>query len=688
MSSSLILKVQTAPNEGRGFARLDPADMGRAGLKVGDIVAVEGRRRTLARVMPLFMEDRGKGLVRLDECVCANAGVSTGDTVRINSAAPREARKIVIKGPARPATLPLGLPLAAGDQVSLPIERGCGVEPRLVLHTFPEGDVFVTRDTLLEFRDGSEKPDNCGYDQIGGLAEELTRVREVIELPLRYPEAFTALGIDPPRGVLLYGPPGTGKTLIARAVAAETRARFIAVSGPEVMNKYYGESEARLREIFDLASKSPPAIIFIDEIDAIAPKREDVTGEVEKRVVAQLLALLDGLKTRKGIIVVGATNLPHNLDPALRRPGRFDREIYIGVPDTAGRHEILSIHTREMPLAEDVDLLELAEATYGFVGADLKALCREAAMHCLREFFQERSRPGYHDWNKIQVHARHFAKALGDIEPSCIREFRADSPRASWRDVGGYTHLKEALTEAVIWPQKHKGVMKQVGVSAAKGILLYGPPGTGKTLLARATAGEAGINFIAVNAPSLLSKWVGETEKAIRNVFRKARQASPCILFFDEIDAIVSPTRGHTAADRSLSQFLAELDGMVELHDVTVMAATNRFEELDPALLRSGRLELHFEVGKPDVNDRRAILEVHTRKMLLREDVDLSEVSILTEGYVGADLRLLCQKAGLCAVRDYLAAGALGPENLSISQDHFMKALREMREKTRKGKVR
>ncbi|RJX23172.1 MAG: AAA family ATPase [Ammonifex sp.] len=686
MPNSLSLKVQEmSGDESKGFVRVDPSDMGKIGLWVGDVVAVEGQRRTLARAMPLFAEDRGKGLAQLDAGTCVNARVSAGDMVTVSAAQPNEARKIVLKGAAGPGQVSTGLPLLTGDEVVLRDGKGRLAERRLVLRTVPDGDVFVTSGTVFEFCNGTVKQSSEGYDQIGGLTRELARVREVIELPLRYPEAFPALGIDPPRGVLLYGPPGTGKTLIARAVATETNARFIAISGPEILNKYYGESEARLREIFAKASNNPPAIIFIDEIDAIAPKREDVSGEVEKRVVAQLLALLDGLKARNGVVVVGATNLPNNLDPALRRPGRFDREIFIGVPDTAGRHEILTIHTREMPLADDVDLARLADVTYGFVGADLKALCREAAMHCLREFFQNRTRPARLHWHDIKVNAGHFAKALRDIEPSCTREFQADSPRASWADIGGYTHLKDALTEAVIWPQQHKELMNRAGVHAAKGILLYGPPGTGKTLLARATAGEAGINFIAVNAPSLLSKWVGEAEKAIRNVFRKARQASPCLLFFDEVDALVSPVRGGSTADRSLSQFLTELDGMVELHDVTVMAATNRIDALDPALLRSGRLELHMKVDKPDTDDRRAILGVHTRQMPLGRDVDLAELSAVTAGYSGADLRLICQKAGICAVRDYLAVGVSDPAHLCVSRGHFLKAIQDMADPERGG---
>ncbi|MEW6573633.1 MAG: AAA family ATPase [Bacillota bacterium] len=685
MPSSLSLRVQEmSGDESKGFVRIDPSEMGKIGLGVGDVVAVEGQRRTLARAMPLFAEDRGKGLARLDARTRANARVSAGEMVIVSPAQPTEARKVVLRGAARPGLVSAGLPLLSGDEVVLCDGKGRLAERRLVLRTVPDGDVFVTSGTVFEFSNGTAKQSSEGYDQIGGLARELARVREVIELPLRYPEAFAALGIDPPRGVLLYGPPGTGKTLIARAVAAETNARFVAISGPEIMNKYYGESEARLREIFEKASSDPPAIIFIDEIDAIAPKREDVSGEVEKRVVAQLLALLDGLKARNGVVVVGATNLPNNLDPALRRPGRFDREIFIGVPDTAGRREILAIHTREMPLADDVDLARLADVTHGFVGADLKALCREAAMHCLREFFQNRTRPARLHWDDIKVNAGHFAKALRDIEPSCTREFQADSPRATWADVGGYDSLKGALTEAVIWPQQHKGLMNRAGVHAAKGILLYGPPGTGKTLLARATAGEAGINFIAVNAPSLLSKWVGETEKAIRNVFRKARQASPCLLFFDEIDALVSPVRGGSTADRSLSQFLTELDGMVELHDVTVMAATNRIDALDPALLRSGRLELRMNVGMPDAEDRQAILAVHSRQMPLGQDVNLAEIAALTEGYAGADLHLLCQKAGICAVRDFLAVGVSDPANLCVSRGHFLRAIQEMAN-SRKG---
>ena len=510
----------------------------------------------------------------------------------------------------------------------------------------------------------------------------------MIELPLKYPQIFERLGIDPPKGVLLHGPPGCGKTLIARAVANETDAFFRTISGPEIMHKFYGESEANLRKIFDEASARAPSIIFLDEIDAIAPKREEMGGEkqVEKRVVAQLLALLDGLSSRGQVIVIGATNIPNVLDPALRRPGRFDREIEIGIPDMNGRLIILDIHTRGMPLAEDVDLTRIAEMTHGFVGADLEALCREAAMATLRKIFPridfEQEEIPYDTLMQLQVSMDDFREALKEVEPSAIREVFTEVPDVKWEDVGGLEEVKRVLKETIEWPLKYNDLFKQAGTSPSKGILLYGPPGSGKTLLAKAVASESEVNFISVKGPELMSKWVGESEKGVREIFKKAKQASPCIIFFDEIDSVV-PKRGSDAAshvaDRVISQFLTELDGIEELKGIMVLAATNRVDIIDQALLRAGRFDFHLEVPVPDRTARLEMLKVHTRDKPLAADVDLSGLADALDGLVGADLESLCRKAAMRAIREFIELGKDDSSDLKISNKHFQEALKEGR---------
>jgi transitional endoplasmic reticulum ATPase len=496
------------------------------------------------------------------------------------------------------------------------------------------------------------------------------------------------LGIDPPKGVLLHGPPGCGKTLIARAVANETDAFFRTISGPEIMHKFYGESEANLRKIFDEASARAPSIIFLDEIDAIAPKREEMGGEkqVEKRVVAQLLALLDGLSSRGQVIVIGATNIPNVLDPALRRPGRFDREIEIGIPDKNGRLEILNVHTRGMPLAEDVDLIRLSEITHGFVGADLEALSREAAMATLRKIFPridfELEEVPYDTLMQLQVGMDDFREALKEVEPSAIREVFTEVPDVKWNDVGGLEDVKRVLKETIEWPLKYDDLFKQAGTTPSKGILLYGPPGSGKTLLAKAVASESGVNFISVKGPELMSKWVGESEKGVREVFKKAKQASPCIIFFDEIDGIV-PRRGSDVAshvaDRVISQFLTELDGIEELKGIVVLAATNRLDMIDPALLRAGRFDFHLEIPAPDRETRIEILKIHTRKMPLSGDVDLAGLADASADLVGADLEAVCRKAAMKAIREFIESGRKDYSDLKVSNSHFREALGEGR---------
>jgi transitional endoplasmic reticulum ATPase len=553
-----------------------------------------------------------------------------------------------------------------------------GVELK-VSSTNPSPIVMVTEGTVVEISTTPakriEEVSGITYEDIGGLHEELQRIREMIELPLKHPELFRHLGIEPPKGVILYGPPGTGKTLIAKAIANETGAHFISINGPEIMSKFYGESEARLREVFQEAEQNAPSIVFIDELDAIAPKRSEVTGEVERRVVSQLLTLMDGLKSRGQVVVIGATNRIEAIDPALRRPGRFDREIRIGVPDRNGRREILLIHTRRMPLAEDVDLDELADITHGFVGADIAALVREAAMNALRRYLPEidleKEVIPAEVLEKIKVSREDFANALKTIQPSALREVVLEVPNVKWTDIGGLEAVKQELMEAVEWPLKYPEVFKRLGIRPPRGILLYGPPGTGKTLLAKAVATESQANFISVKGPEVLSKWVGESEKAVREIFRKARETAPCIIFFDELDSI-APRRGfHTDAgvtDRIVNQLLTEMDGIQSLKGVVVLGATNRPDILDPALLRPGRFDRVLYVPPPDKAARLAIFKIHTREMPLDEDVDLDILASVTEGYTGADIEAVVREAAMLAARENINAQ-------KVSMRHFEKAL-------------
>jgi transitional endoplasmic reticulum ATPase len=536
--------------------------------------------------------------------------------------------------------------------------------PFTVTKTRPPGIVRITYDTNLQILNEPVPEAKIGmprttYEDIGGLREEIQRIREMVELPLRHPEIFQRLGIDPPKGVLLHGPPGCGKTLLARAVANESEANFYSINGPEIMSKFYGESEARLREIFQQAQKNSPSIIFIDELDAIAPKREEVTGEVERRVVAQLLALMDGLSGRGNVIVIGATNRPGALDPALRRPGRFDREIEIGVPDKQGRYEILQIHTRGMPLAKDVDLKKLAEMTHGYTGADLAALARETAMKALRRYLPEinleEERIPPHVLEKMEIRMEDFLNAYREITPTAMREVYIEVPAVHWDQIGGLEEVKEELREAVEWPLKNPEIFKRMGIRPPKGILLFGPPGCGKTLLARAVATESEANFVSIKGPEVFSKWVGESEKAIREVFRKARMASPAVIFFDEFDSLV-PRRGMGYADsgvteRVISQLLTEMDGIMTLQDVVIIAATNRPDIVDPAVLRPGRFDRLIYVPEPDEKARLEIFKIYTKDMPLAKDVNLAELASRTKSYSGADIEALCREAALHALR-------------------------------------
>jgi transitional endoplasmic reticulum ATPase len=700
----IVLKVAEAgPKDvGRGVARIDPEDMSRLGATVGDIVEIGGKRTTVAKVMPTFQPDRGKGLVQIDGLVRRNCQTGLDEKVSVLRVEARPAERIVLspgeqlvpltaKGDTKYlGRLLEGLPLIAGDTVRATL-FGARSHDFTVLNATPSGPVLVHAATVItvkEDKTGEPKGLRISYEDIGGLSREIRRIREMVELPLKYPQVFQRLGIEAPKGVLLHGPPGTGKTLIARAVANETDAYFVHLSGPEVMAKFYGESEGRLRAIFEEASAHAPAIIFLDELDAIAPKREEMGAEkqVERRVVAQLLALMDGLNSRGQVLVIGATNIPNTLDPALRRPGRFDREIEIGIPDANGRLEIIHIHSRGMPLAKDVDLQRLAQITHGFVGADLEALCREAAMACLRTIFPNidfalEDIP-YEQLLNLEIHMDHFLEALKEIDPSAIREVFVEVPDVGWDDVGGLDEIKRELIETVQWPLQHAELFKIAATRPAKGILLTGPPGTGKTLLVQALARESKVNFISVKGPELLSQWVGASEKGVREIFRKARLASPCILFFDEIDSLV-PVRGSGGdsgvTQRVVSQFLAELDGIEELKGVVVLGATNRRDIVDPAILRPGRFDLLLELPMPDNPSRLAILEIHMRGKPLAKGISLQALTEATEGCSGADLAAICNKAALLAIREYLQTrqGQIKSyEGFTIGRKHLEQAQR------------
>ncbi len=659
----LTLKVSEAlaKDVGRGIARIDPKDMAEMDAEVGDIIQILGKRPAVAKVMPAYMEDRGKDVIQIDGITRENAQIGLGEKVQAEKVDYKTATNLVLAPIAPSSTfarekdsgyigrLLEGLAVTSGDKVRVTL-FGTRYQEFSVVDTSPKGAVTIHPTTLIKMkgeRVGEKEDVGITYEDIGGLRREIHKIREMIELPLKYPEVFDRLGIEAPKGVLLHGPPGCGKTLIARAVANETDAHFYHISGPEVIHKFYGESEAHLRALFEKAREQAPAIIFLDEIDAIASKREEIRGDqqVERRVVAQLLALLDGLKSRGKVIVIGATNIPNVLDPALRRPGRFDREISIAIPDKNGRLEILHIHTRGMPLASDVDLERLAEITHGFVGADLEALSREAAMITLRKIMPkiefEADYIPYELLLELEVTMDDFMEALKEVEPSAIREVFTEIPDVKWSDVGGLEEAKRVLKETIEWPLKYSDLFKQANTNPAKGLLLTGLPGTGKTLLAKAVASESGVNFISVKGPALLSKWVGESEKGIREVFKKAKQASPCIIFFDEIDAI-APTRGASAdshvTERVISQLLTELDGIEELKGVVVLAASNRPDIIDPALLRAGRFDFQLELPIPDEKTRLEIFKVHTRGKPLADDVDLESLAKVTEGMVGSDI--------------------------------------------------
>jgi len=699
--SEITLKVAEAVKKdvGRGLARIDPADIERLHTTIGEIVEITGKKRTVAKVMPAFKEERGKGIIQIDGPTRGNAHIGLDEKVTLKKTAWNPADNVVLT-PVNAVNLERdskyigslldGLPVIAGDRIRATL-FGSRFTDFMVEATVPKGVVVINPTTLLKINEkktGTAERLKFSYEDIGGLGHEIQRIREMIELPLKHPEVFERLGIDAPKGVLLYGPPGCGKTLIARAVANETDAHFITINGPEIIHKFYGESEARLRQIFEEAKKNAPSIIFLDEIDAIAPKREHVVGDVEKRVVAQLLALMDGLDNRGHVIVIAATNIPGALDPALRRPGRFDREISIPIPDQNARLSVLEIHSRGMPLSEDVNLNKLAEITHGFVGADLQALCREAAMLCLRKIIPEMdlgaSDIPYETMMNLKVSMDHFIEALKEIEPSALREVFVEIPNVRWEDVGGLETVKQQIREAVEWPLKYPDMFKQAKINTPKGILLYGPPGTGKTLLAKAVANETKVNFISVKGPALISKYVGESERGIRDVFKKAKQAAPCIIFFDELDVIV-PRRGEGGdshvTERVIGQFLTEMDGIEELKGVLVLAATNRMDQIDPALLRAGRFDYLVEIPIPDEETRLKIFQVHTKDKPLQKGLNMKRFALETEGMTGADIELICKKAALTTIRNAISKQSASSGELVITENDFTHAIEEVKQR-------
>ena len=694
-----------AGETGRGIARMDPELMKILGIKVGDIVQIDGNKKTAVKVYEGGLEDSNRGIIRIDGSTRRNAGVSIDERVAVKKITVKAAEKIAF-APSDQLRLQGGedylkqvldgRALSKGDAITLNI---MGNKMDMIVTAFsPSGDAAIMSSTTQVKI--SDKPAANGdvpkvsYDDIGGLGDAVKKIREMVELPLRHPELFKRLGVEAPKGVLLHGPPGTGKTMLAKAVAGETSSNFVSIGGPEIVSKFYGESEGKLREIFKEAEENAPSIIFIDEIDSIAPKRDEVSGEEERRIVAQLLSLMDGLNSRGKVVVIGATNRPNAIDEALRRPGRFDREIEIGIPDRDGRYEILQIHTRGMPLADDVDLNWLADKTHGYAGADISALTKEAAMAALRRVLPdvdlEAEEIPKEVLNNILVTKDDFKNALKDMQPSTMREVLIEKPNVKWEDIGALETAKQELKEAVEWPLKYGKVFEHMNAKPPKGILLYGPPGTGKTLLAKAVATESEANFISVKGPEFLNKWVGESEKAVRETFRKARQASPCVIFMDEIDSI-APERGtggdSNVTERVISQMLTEMDGLEGLSDVVVIAATNRPDIMDPALLRPGRFDKSIFIAPPDEESRKSIFGIHTRGRPLADDVDLGVLAQKTEGCTGADISAICNEAVMNSVRKLVAKGG-NPSDEEIAEckvtmDDFEKSIDKFGPKSR-----
>ncbi|MEK0319618.1 MAG: CDC48 family AAA ATPase [Nitrosopumilus sp.] len=695
--TKLVLKIDEIPQQhvGRGRAIVDPKIIEDQKWSTGQILELTYNKKTHVKLWPGTTEEYGAGVIKIDGITRQNIGAGIGDKISLKSVETANAEQIILSPTEKIAAEGLqeymiynylNHVFTTGDSISLNTQMGSRVQ-FVVTNTKPSKPVIVTEKTVFKLGAMTKAIDasvpRITYDELGGLKNEVLKIREMVELPLRHPELFDKIGVEAPKGVLLYGPPGTGKTLLAKAVAGETNAHFISLSGPEIMGKYYGESEEKLREIFTQAEENSPSIIFIDEIDSIAPKRDEVSGDVEKRIVSQLLTLMDGMKSRGKVVVIAATNRPDSIDPALRRPGRFDREIEIGIPDDKERFEILSIHTRGMPIDEKVDLEQISKITHGFVGADLQVLSKEAAMRSLRRILPEidldEEKVSSEILQKIQITSEDFRDALKEVRPSALREVQVQIPDVSWDDVGGLDQLKEELREAVEWPIKYKEAFDYVNVETPKGILLYGKPGTGKTLIAKAVAKMTESNFISIKGPELLSKWVGESEKGIREIFRKARQVAPCIIFFDEIDALVprrgSGSSGSHVSENVVSQILTEIDGLEELHNVLIIGATNRLDIVDEALLRPGRFDRIIEVPNPDVKGRQHIFKIHTKKKPLANDVNIVKLVELTDSFSGAEIAAVTNRAAITALKRYVDDKSQNVNEIKITQQDLIDAV-------------
>ena len=699
--SEIILKIDEIPQQhvGRGRAIVDPKIIEDQKWNSGQILELTYNKKTHVKLWPGSTEEYGTGIIKVDGITRLNIGAGIGDKISIKSVEAVNAEQIILSPTEK---LPIDEEqlhnvmianfqnhvFTVHDSIQLPTQMGGKIQ-FITTSTKPSKPVIVTENTIFKLGSMTKAIDasipRITYDELGGLKKEVQKIREMVELPMRHPELFDKIGVEAPKGVLLYGPPGTGKTLLAKAVAGETNANFVSLSGPEIMGKYYGESEERIREIFTQAEENSPSIIFIDEIDSIAPKRDEVSGELEKRIVSQLLTLMDGMKSRGKVIVIAATNRPDSIDPALRRPGRFDREIEIGIPDAEGRFDILSIHTRGMPIDEKVDLKQISKITHGFVGADLEVLAKEAAMRSLRriladeEIDLDEEKISSEILQKIQISSEDFRDALKEVSPSALREVQVQTPNVTWDDVGGLDALKEELREAIEWPIKHKEAYDYVNVETPKGILLHGPPGTGKTLIAKALAKTTESNFISIKGPELLSKWVGESEKGVREIFRKARQAAPCIIFLDEVDALV-PRRGSGGSESHVtesvvSQILTEIDGLEELNDVLIIGATNRLDIVDEALLRPGRFDRIIEVPNPDSKGRAHIFKIHTKKKPLGNDVNITKLVELTNGFSGAEIGAVTNRAAITALKRHVSGKSQNLKEIKISQQDLIDAI-------------
>ena len=709
MPIEIELKIEEMPQNyvGNGVAMIDPQIIEENNLQAGQILELSANKKTHVKLWSGFPEDRNTKTIRIDGLTRYNIGASIGEKISINIVEGVNAEQIILSPTEKihaeglheyMSSLYQEHVFTTGDTVIVSTQMGSKIQ-LIVTGTKPSKPVIVTENTLFKLGNITKPKDlsipRITYDELGGLKNEVQKIREMVELPMRHPELFEKIGIESPKGVLLYGPPGTGKTLLAKAVAGETNSHFTSLSGPEIMAKHYGESEERLREIFKQAEENAPSIIFIDEIDSIAPKREEVSGELERRIVSQLLTLMDGMKSRGKIIVIAATNRPDSIDPALRRPGRFDREIEIGIPDDEGRLQILNIHTRGMPLDKNVNIKQISKTTHGFVGADLEVLCKEAAMRSLRrilpEINLEEEKVSKEVLQKIKITKNDFTDALKEVRPSALREVLVQIPDVSWDDVGGLDELKDELREAVEWPIKHKDAYDYVNVETPKGVLLHGPPGTGKTLIAKALAKMTESNFISIKGPELLSKWVGESEKGVREIFRKARQVAPCIIFLDEVDALV-PRRGSGNSDSHVtenivSQILTEIDGLEELHNVLIIGATNRLDIVDEALLRPGRFDRIIEVGNPDSKGRKHIFEIHTKKKPLESNVDIKKLVEVTDGFSGAEIAAITNRAALVALKRYVSGKSQNIKEIKITQQDLIDAVDKVRPQKKEAPI-